>query len=458
MQNEIRNFRNEINRDPASFRDPASNVYTGDDFIAREIYPRYFKEYDHFMAEIYPELKESGLIIEHKEMSRTEDRIIITPDLVEFISYPYEWNFEQLKAAALATLAVNFTALKHNMILKDASAYNIQFHKDHWRLIDTCSFMEYSGDTPWPAYGQFLRHFLNPLLLMKYVHSAENRLSQIHIDGIPTPYTANRLPFHCHLYPKIWTHTYIQSWSDLFKEINPKRTVHMSRIQLIAFLENLAHLIIGLKYKPYLDRGWIKYAEAGSYTPDSLKSKKEIIKGILAGDKGRRILDLGANTGDYSRIAANQGYDVIAVDSDHDCMFALNGKLDVLPLIVDLCNPPPAIGWANTERRSFWDRIGKVDCILALAVIHHLCIRNNVPLGLVADLLADHTNRYLVIEWIPPDDKQAVKLRGSKNIPEYDLATFIQEFSRRFNIDPAYTIDGSTRRIFVMEIKDNGVR
>lgn len=453
MQSYIKNIPDEIKRDPASFRDPASNVYAGEDIVIREIYPSYFKEYDHLMAGLYNELMEKDLIIGHKELSRTEDRIVIAPDLVEFISYPYEWNFNQIKAAALATLAVNFTALNHGMMLKDASAYNIQFYKDSWRLIDTCSFIEYTGDTPWPAYSQFLRHFLNPLLLIKYVHTAENKLSQIYLDGIPTPYTANRLPFHCHIYPKIWTHAYIQSWSDLFKEIDPKRTVHMSRIQLVAFLENLYHLIMSLKYKPVLDRGWIQYAEAGSYTPDALKAKKEIVKEILSEIRGRRLLDLGANTGDYSKIAANKGFDVIAVDSDHDCMFALNGKLDVLPLVVDLCNPSPAIGWSNTERRGFWDRIGKVDCIMALALIHHLSIKNNVPLGLVADLLADHTNKYLILEWIPADDKQAERLLGSKHIPEYSPAEFVDQFSRRFIFGKSYPIEGSKRIIYLMEKK-----
>jgi hypothetical protein len=399
------------------------------------------------MNGLYSELVSSERIIEHEELDRNEERIVISPERVKFISYPYEWNFDQLKAAALTTLEINAIALKYGMMLKDASAYNIQYHDDSWRLIDTCSFMEYSGDTPWPAYSQFLRHFLNPLLLMKYVHTGENLLSKLYLDGILTSYTARRLPFQCHLNPKIWIHTYIQSWSDVFQEINPKKTIHMTRVQLTAFLNNLYHLIQNLKYKPTLDSGWLKYAEAGSYTPDALKTKKAIVKSIL-GDG--RLLDLGANTGDYSKMAANLGYEVIAVDQSHDCMFCLNNKLDVLPLVVDLCNPSPAIGWGNTERRSFWDRIGKVDCILALALIHHLSIRNNIPLGMVADLLADHTDN-LIIEWVPPDDKQAIRLLGSKKIPTYNLSEFIDQFSRRFNTIQAFPIEGSRRIIYLME-------
>jgi hypothetical protein len=166
-----------------------------------------------------------------------------------------------------------------------------------------------------------------------------------------------------------------------------------------------------------------------------------------------KVLDLGANTGDYSRIAAGMGYNVIAVDSDHDCMFMLNGEPEILPLVVDLCNPSPGIGWANRERPSFWDRIGKVDVILALALVHHLSVRNNVPLGMVAELLAAHTDN-LIIEWVPLEDKQAQKLLGSKRIPEYSLPVFLAEFGRRFKSIRAFPIKDSGRVIYLMEGKN----
>jgi hypothetical protein len=449
----MENFTKEIKRDPASFRDPSSIVYAGRGKIIREVYPSYFKEYDHMMHEIYPQLIQHDLIINHRELFRDEYRMVIAPEVVEFINYPYEWNFNQLKRAALATLKINSIALTHGMMLKDASAYNIQIYKNSERLIDTCSFMFYCGDTPWPAYSQFLRHFLNPLLLMKYVHPHENKLSQIYIDGIPTPYTANRLPLNCRFSPGIWTHTYIQSWSDLFKDINPKRTIHMSRVQLIAFLNNLYHLVSGLKFKPALDHGWIKYADAGSYSPESLAHKKDIVKQLFDRIPIRSILDLGANTGDYSRLAAGLGIDVVAVDQDHDCMYDLDRNSGILPLVVDLCNPSPAIGWGNSERRSFWERMGKVDCILALALIHHLSIRNNVPLEMVADLFADHTYKYLIIEWVPSDDKQAKKLLGNKIIPAYNEYKFFDSFAKRFNIIWQNNISGSERKILLMEKK-----
>lgn len=442
----------EILRDPASFRDPASNVYAGEDQVYREIYPPYFKEYDHFMDTVYPELLAEEWIIPHKELSRTAERIVIAPEMIDFISYPYEWTFTDLKRAALTTLRINQVALKHGMMLKDASAYNIQWYKGSWRLIDTCSFM-FRLDTPWPAYSQFLRHFVNPLLLMKYVHTHENKLSQIYLDGLTTGYTSNRLPWSAKFWPGYWIHVYSQTWADVFKT-ERTRPPRMSTIALTAFLTNLYTFVQGLEYKPVLDRGWIKYAELGSYTEAALKRKKEIVSSFLGFIRGRRLLDLGANTGEYSRMAGMRKWDVLAVDADHDCMFNLNQwqTSNILPLVVDLNNPPPAIGWANRERRAFWDRIGKVDCTLALALIHHLSIRNNVPLGMVADLLADHT-RYLIVEFVPQEDKQAKRLLAGKNIPEYSRTVFLDEFSRRFKTIASSSILESMREIYLMECK-----
>lgn len=437
-------------RDPASFRDPAASVYIVRRKVYREIYPAYFPEYDRFMEKIYPELVEQGLIIPHEEISRSEDRITIAPAMVPFISYPYEWSFAMLKEAALVTLRVNEIALAKGMMLKDASAYNVQYYQGRMRFIDTSSFMFYSGDTPWPSYSQFLRHFVAPMLWIKYCNPRLGRLSELYLDGIPIPLTAHMLPFHTKVNARFIEHIYAQT-IDLVLD-DPGRIPKMTKIALYAFLIDLYKFVKHLYYKPILGHSWVKYAEAGSYSSVSLYHKEKIVFDCLYDIQGRSALDLGANTGIYSRIAATQGYDVIAVDADHDCMFSLHDTKGVLPLVVDLCNPSPGIGWSNHERRGFWDRIGKANVILALALIHHLSVRNNIPLGLVADLLADYCDN-LIIEWVPLEDKQATKLLGNKKIPEYNQAVFLAEFSRRFNIIRTCPINGSERVIYLMESK-----
>lgn len=445
----------EIKRDPASFRDPAAKVYASADVVYREIYPAYFKDYDLLMAKLYKDLVLADLLIPHKLLSRDENRIVIAPDRVPFISYPYEWSFETLKEAALTTLRVNRIALDRGMMLKDASAYNIQFYQGRMTLIDTTSFIQHKDGQPWPAYSQFLRHFLCPLLLMAYCHTAEVRLMEIYLDGIPVPYTSHRLPWLCKFDPGMWTHVYSQSLAGLFRDTGKRREVRMTRTALNGLLDNLYYTIKRLKYRNYKIGGWINYAYAGSYTPESVKSKREIVQLCLDEIRASTALDLGANTGEYSRIAARRGLKVLSVDSDHDCISLLHGKLDLLPLVVDLCNPSPAIGWANQERRSFWDRVGKVDLIMALALIHHLSIRNNIPLSMVAKLLAEHC-RYLIVEWVPLQDKQAQKLLGSKRIPEYNLEAFTDAFSQYFQTGREYKINNSDRVIYLMERRING--
>jgi hypothetical protein len=445
MNNELKSIKS----DHASFRDPAATVFSDGKTVLRAIYPAYFPEYDLFMDKVYPDLIERGLIIPHVEMERCADHIVIKPDVIPFISYPYEWSFSRLKEAALVTLMVNQVALSHGMMLKDASAYNVQYYNGRMVFIDTTSFMFYSGDTPWPAYAQYLRHFICPMLWIKHYSATYGRLSEIYLDGLSVAMTAKMLPLSRRFSARHWSHIFSQSWADIIKD-RKRKAPKMPRIALDAFLMDLQKFTNQLHYKPVLDHGWLNYSEAGSYTPMSLNDKHRIINEMFRDVSGTTVLDLGANTGHYSRIAAGQGNDVIAVDSDHDCIMEMDRDPRILGLVMDLCNPSPGIGWANQERAAFWDRIGKVDTILALALVHHLCIRNNVPLRLVAQKLAKHCNR-LIIEWIPLEDKQAQRLLGTKNIPEYHLALFLEEFSRHFNIHESIKINGSGRKIYRME-------
>jgi hypothetical protein len=444
---------------PASFRDPAATVYTVNGTIFREIRSDYFETYVAFTGGLYTELVDQELIIPYRVVDNTSERIVIAPEVVPFISYPYEWNFGQLKEAALTTLEINRCAMMGGLMLKDASAYNIQPVNGKMKLIDTTSFMTYSGDTPWPSYGQFLRHFVCPLLWLKYYNPYLLRLSEIYLDGIPVALTERMLPFTTRFKSHYWSHIYLQAMGF---DIKPKGKIKMPKVALEAFLVDLYKFIEGLNYKPVaseiLGESWVKYGEICSYTKAGIADKKEIVAKCLMPVDGHKVLDhkvldLGANTGDYSRIAAGMGYDVIAVDSDHDCMFMLNGAPGILPLVVDLCNPSPGIGWGNRERPSFWERIGKIDVILALALVHHLSVRNNVPLGMVADLLAAHCDN-LIIEWVPLEDKQAQKLLGEKKIPEYSLPVFLAEFGRRFKSIRAFPIKDSGRVIYLMEGKN----
>jgi hypothetical protein len=429
----------------SSFRDPAGQVILKGNKYLRQVNPCYFDDYQHIMSSgLYDELADKALLLKHKEISRTSKAIVLEPEQLWFTSYPYEWCFSYLKQAALVTLEANRIALKYNMVLKDASAYNIQWHNGRMVLIDTISFASYQEGQPWMAYRQFIEHFLSPLLLIAYGKGYLHRLPEILMEGIPADVTASLLPARLRLKPSLVMHLYSQSMA---KHIKSNRKVSMPRRNLEVLLDSLEHLVSGLIYKPRSD--WTEYQDADSYTKAARKAKKGIVSGILADLPKGSLCDLGANTGEYSRLARDMGYKVLATDKDYDCVESIARRHpDILTLVVDLCNPSPAIGWANRERRGFLERL-KVDTISALALIHHICIGSNVPVGKVAELLANHC-RNLIIEFIPPEDPKAVLLAGDKQFPSYSQQLFEKEFSRHFRIKQRVDIKDSCRSIYRM--------
>ena len=432
----------------SSFRDPAGQIIIEGDTYLRQVNLRYFVEYQHVMSSgLYNELVDKALLLKHTEVARTSEAIVLEPEQLWFTNYPYEWCFNYLKRAALVTLEANRIALKYDMVLKDASAYNIQWHNNRMVLIDTLSFAMYQEGQPWMAYRQFIEHFLSPLLLIAYGKVFLHRLPEILMEGIPADVTAELLPTRLKLKPSLLMHIYSQT---LAKYIKSNRKVSMPRRNLGVLLDSLEHLVTSLKYKPQSD--WTEYQDTGSYSEVAREAKKRIVSGMLADLPKGSLCDLGANTGEYSRLAKDIGYKVLATDKDYDCVESMASRHpDILTLVVDLCNPSPAIGWANKERRSFLERL-KVDTILALALIHHICIGNNVPVGKVAELLAIHCSN-LIIEFVPPEDQKAGLLAGNKQFPSYSQHLIEREFSRHFHITQRVEIEDSCRSIYHMLVK-----
>ena len=196
----------------SSFRDPDGFLFAAGNILYRQVNLAYRNHYDRLMGSgLFQELGKKDLLISHTEtdMARkfSHDAYkIIRPEVVPFISYPYEWCFDQLKDAALATLQIQKCALDFGMTLKDASAYNIQFFHGKPKLIDTLSFEIYKEGSPWIAYRQFCQHFLAPLALMSYRDVRLSQLMRIYIDGIPLDLASSLLPFRAFLRPSLWAH------------------------------------------------------------------------------------------------------------------------------------------------------------------------------------------------------------------------------------------------------------
>ena len=200
------------------------------------------------------------------------------------------------------------------------------------------------------------------------------------------------------------------------------------------------------------------YAANNNYGADGLDKKEQVVQSLLRDRPLTTVWDLGANTGRFSRLARSAGaHSVVAWDIDSNCVDA-NYRQVVerregghFPLLLDLTNPSPAIGWASCERPSLAER-GPVDGLLALGLIHHLTISHNIPLSQVAGYLRTLTRR-LIIEWVPKEDSQVRKLLAARPdiFPHYSQDAFEAEFASRFRILQKVALEGTCRTVYLME-------
>ena len=384
----------------ASFRDPSGFLFTDKGILYRQINRAYSSDYARLMdSGLYGKLVRANLLIPHVESDQLPAKSdaafkVIQPERVPFISYPYEWSFSQLKDAALATLSIQKRALKLDMSLKDASAYNIQFVRGKVTLIDTLSFEVYKEGQPWVAYKQFCQHFLAPLALMCYRDVRLSQLMRVYIDGVPLDLASELLPAKTKFNFGLLTHIHIHAsaqkkYSD--KAVSP-RAMGMNKQALTGLIESLASTIQKLTWKP-AGTEWGDYYENTNYTDLAFEHKKQLVHEWSVEKKPALVWDLGGNTGVFSREAASAGAFTVSFDIDPAAVeqnyrtVKSNKEQNVLPLVLDLTNPSPSLGWNNRERDSFGAR-GPVDMALALAIIHHLAISNNVPLPQLADFFA----------------------------------------------------------------------
>lgn len=457
---------NRTNQLSASFRDPSGFLFTDKGILYRQINRAYSNDYARLMdSGLYDKLVKANLLIQHVESGQAPAEAdvafkVIQPERVPFISYPYEWSFSQLKDAALATLSIQKRAMKMDMSLKDASAYNIQFVRGKATLIDTLSFEIYKEGEPWVAYKQFCQHFLAPLALMAYRDARLSQLLRVHIDGIPLDLASGLLPAKTKLNFGLLTHLHVHAgaqkrYSD--KVVAPRKG-GMSRQSLIGLIESLEGTIKKLTWKP-AGTEWGDYYENTNYTDSAFEHKKQLVHDWSIEKKPALVWDLGGNTGVFSREAASSGAFTVSFDIDPAAVeqnyriVKTKKEQNVLPLVLDLTNPSPALGWDNNERDSFGTR-GPVDMVLALAVIHHLAISNNVPLTQLANFFAAHC-KWLVIEFVPKSDSQVQKLLASREdiFPNYTREDFEAVFSARFNIHKNEVVRDSERMLYLMEVQ-----
>ena len=380
-------------------------------------------------------------------------------EALPLVTYPYEWPFEYLKQAACLTLDLLVDALGNGYTLKDASAFNVQFIDSRPIFMDVLSFVEYEEGAPFLGYKQFCEQFLAPLCLTALAGIEFNQWFRGRLDGLDLIETSRALPLSTRFRPQVLMHIHSQAWAMRKLESTPTRTrpgVNRRRIprrNLIALASGLRHYTKSLRR----DRRtyWQKYSAHNSYDERSRASKTRIAREFVTRTAPTRLLDLGCNDGEYSKVAIDAGAgSVIGVDADGGALDlaaqqARNASWPAQFLFWDVANPSPEQGWMREERTALEERLGHVDAVFCFALIHHIVIGRNIPLHEFVQWVCALAPRGL-IEFVPKSDPMTQGLlRNREDVFErYDRKHFEQALGEHARIVHAHDLAPTTRTIF----------
>jgi hypothetical protein len=435
--------------------------------LRRAVNPIYFPQYKKLKESgFFATLIKQGLLIPHTETSVTEEKIVLTPEPIPFITNPFEWSFEQYKHAALHTLKLHKYALSKGFILKDASAYNVTFHKGKPIFIDTLSFDFYEEGTPWRAYKQFIMQFFGPLVLAKFHGTEIFKMMQTHIDGIPMKLISSLLPGKTKLSATLHTNLHLlakmeSKYSEDYKA--ESKVAKLSRKSQEHIIENLFGYIKKLEGKETTE--WGNYYEKTNYEKSAFEAKKKLIREWVTPLQPQRLIDVGGNDGTFARTVLDQVPHVIVTDIDSNAVdhnyaqVQRNKETNMLPFVCDVLQPAPGIGFNNTERDSLIERLVAYapDVTMALALIHHITLSGNVPFGKSAEFFAKFS-KTLIIEFPKRDDSwvESLLVRKREFISHFDfynVENFEKEFLGFFNLVEKMPVAGTERLLYHFKTK-----
>jgi ribosomal protein L11 methylase PrmA len=455
----------DVRRHGASFRDPAGFVFTRDGILYRQVNYDAQRDYDQLGSSgLLAELLAAGDLVPHQEVSTAlspDGRAyrVIRPEAVDFISYPYEWSFTQMKDAARLTLRLQKAAMARGMGLKDATPFNVVFARGRPIWIDTLSFEVPRPRQPWVAYRQFCEMFLAPLALMSLVDVRLADLLRSNLDGVPLDLTSALLPMRSRFKVGLLAHLHLHAAAQRRmrgRGTSPDTGVReLSERALHGVIESLERTVAHLSWGR-TKTAWGDYYDATNYSEAAFAHKRDIIATWIERVGPAVVWDLGANDGTFSRLATSRGVMTVAFDLDPVAVeknyveAVRTNDVWMLPLRIDLSNPSAACGWANTERESLAAR-GPADLGLVLALVHHLAIGHNVPFDRIAAYLAQLC-RTLAIEFVPKDDSQVQRMLASRVdiFDGYTQEQFERAFAAFFDILAVTPVRDSLRSLYLM--------
>ncbi|MGE5236168.1 MAG: class I SAM-dependent methyltransferase [Acidobacteriota bacterium] len=456
--------------DRGSFRDRGGRVFRADGRILRTVDDAALGSW-HALSRtrFFAESVRAGKLPATRELAPDEVRHVaeaqgwhgvLDHDPVPFVSYPFEWSFGMLRQAGLLQLELLAGALREGLTMKDATPYNVQWRGARPVFIDIPSFEPYRDGEPWVGYRQFCELYLYPLLLEAYRGIPFQPLLRGRLEGVEAPTCLAAMSARDLARPGVLTHVWLharaqQRFAD--RPVSAPRDVAAAGFGKALIERNVAgltRLLRNLRPRRRSQSAWVGYRETCSYDDRDRATKSELVDRVAAGLHPAIVWDLGANTGEFSRIAARHAGYVLALDADTGAVERLFGELAgsgegrVLPLVFDIADPSPALGWRGEERPALWDR-GRPDLVLALALIHHLVIGANLPLAEVVAWLAS-LGGDLVIEFVAKDDPMTQRLLRHKadQYTDYDQAHLEACLARSFEIDARVPLARGTRWLY----------
>ena len=454
--------------DPGSFRDPDTRVFRYNGAVFRCLTARAHADWTRLAAtEFHARFMADRRVIPTRLVTDPESlpplaarwTAVLEHERVPVVSYPYEWSFGMLKDAALLQLDVTRAALDEEMTLKDATAFNVQWFGAHPTFIDTGSFTPYIAGEPWAGYRQFCETFLYPLLLQAYRHVPFHPWLRGSLEGITAEQCLSLLSGRRLLRPGVLTHVYLQAkaqarYEDATGDVRQElRAAGFGAALIKHNIERLRRTVEKLRWNPPRST-WSEYQREHSYDDADLRSKAAFVERILARRPWPLVWDVGCNIGKYSRLAAEHADYVLALDADHVVVEHLyrelhaGGPANILPLVADVADPSPGLGWRGRERLPLADRCAPA-LIMCLALMHHLVIGRNIPLDEFVAWLAQF-GAEVILEFVGRDDPMVKRLLLNRRDQEFEYsdAALGAALGRHFGAVTHETLASGTRTLY----------
>ena len=458
-----------------SYKDTAARVVLKEGIYYRYIFNEYKKEYDNLMQSgLYEALKSKGYLISHSELNYeggdTNVYKLLLPEQIHFQSYPFCWSYTQWRKAIIAYLEINKIALKYGMLLKDATPFNFYFKEGRAILLDTSSFIFFKEGASWLAYKQFCSEFLSPIALMHYNGQIWSGMVKANLKGLPLSFVSKQLPLqswfnlscllHIHMHAK-----YANNEGSIEEENKSKSKVKegFTKEKLVSLIDMILGTVKKWKQAYNINKHWHNYYENDIESPIYLNQKEEIIKNWLTRLKPKTVIDLGANTGRFSFLAAKRVEQVISIESDYNCVDAIENAIDtgsVKNIVVgqmDLSETTPNFGVLEKEYSSIFKRVSNIhlspSLVMGLAIIHHLHITNFLSFAQIAELLAKFDSKYLIIEFVPIQDSKVQLLIKNKqrDFSSYTQENFTASLLKYFKLIEVKKMEGTDRELLLLE-------